>query len=139
MRRRNEAKAAEEAAVAEVEARDRASRAEAEGKDAARAVVGPKLAEWAHEPSGRKKDIRALLATMQVRARQAACLPALFTAFTPLPSPPERPVGGRQVGGRAHGQAAHPRAREGGRRSAPASLSLPVRAAQLLAPPPPPP
>ena len=66
MKRRNEARAAEEAAVAEVEERDRATRAEAEGKDAARAALGPKLAEWALETSGRKKDIRALLATMQV-------------------------------------------------------------------------
>jgi hypothetical protein len=92
MKRRTELRRAQNAAIAEVEERERAARAEQEFKDSAKTTLGPRLSEWSQESSGRKvrrwfitdtralwrshpivlislrlavqKDIRALLATM---------------------------------------------------------------------------
>jgi hypothetical protein len=54
MKRRTEERRAEAAAVAEVEERERAAKAEQDFKDSARSTIGPRLLEWSQETSGRK-------------------------------------------------------------------------------------
>jgi hypothetical protein len=64
MERRNELKRQQEARLAEVEAAEAAKAAEQDERDALKGAHDAALNGWACEPSGAKKNIRALLSTM---------------------------------------------------------------------------
>jgi hypothetical protein len=64
MARRNELKKAQQERLAEAARLEAEKLSDAQEKDAAKAIWGPKLSEWSDEPSGSKKNIRILLSTL---------------------------------------------------------------------------
>lgn len=64
MERRHKEAAEAARRVAEISEREAREKAEAEDRDAARAMYGAKLKEWAEEANGTRKNIRLLLSTM---------------------------------------------------------------------------
>ena len=64
MERRAELRRTQEARLAEVEARERSQASEQEERDVFKATYDAQLSAWAQEPSGAKRNIRALLSTL---------------------------------------------------------------------------